>query len=87
MQSEIETGLLEWDLFRHFFKQGIVFCYRTSTDKSEFDFELDRYDIQIPADVYESEKEKYKQSCRVLQSSPESDFSLRVHTRFFVRPI
>ncbi|XP_056611493.1 MORC family CW-type zinc finger protein 3a isoform X1 [Triplophysa dalaica] len=52
---------------------------KTSTDKTEFDFETDRYNIQIPADVYESEKEKYKQSYRVFQSSPESDFSLRAY--------
>ncbi|KAK7154228.1 hypothetical protein R3I94_007552 [Phoxinus phoxinus] len=52
---------------------------KTSTDKSEFDFESDRYNILIPSEVYESEKEKYKQSCRVLQSSPESDFSLRAY--------
>ncbi|XP_051565686.1 MORC family CW-type zinc finger protein 3-like isoform X1 [Myxocyprinus asiaticus] len=49
------------------------------TDKSEFDFEVDRYDIRIPADVYESEKQTYKQSCHTLQSSPESDFSLRAY--------
>ncbi|XDV30371.1 hypothetical protein PO909_033305 [Leuciscus waleckii] len=52
---------------------------KTSTDKSEFDFETDRYNILIPPEVYESEKEKYKQSGRVLQSSPESDFSLRAY--------
>ncbi|XP_059418057.1 MORC family CW-type zinc finger protein 3a isoform X2 [Carassius carassius] len=52
---------------------------KTSTDKSEFDFDTDRYDIQIPSEVYESEKEKYKQPSRVFQSSPESDFSLRAY--------
>uniref|UniRef100_A0A672KS68 MORC family CW-type zinc finger protein 3-like n=1 Tax=Sinocyclocheilus grahami TaxID=75366 RepID=A0A672KS68_SINGR len=52
---------------------------KTSTDKSEFDFDTDRYDIQIPSEVYESEKEKYKQQSRVFQSSPESDFSLRAY--------
>ncbi|XP_067300066.1 MORC family CW-type zinc finger protein 3a isoform X2 [Pseudorasbora parva] len=52
---------------------------KTSSDKSEFDFETDRYDIQIPFEVYESEREKYKQPCRLLQSSPESDFSLRAY--------
>ncbi|XP_051565687.1 MORC family CW-type zinc finger protein 3-like isoform X2 [Myxocyprinus asiaticus] len=51
------------------------------TDKSEFDFEVDRYDIRIPADVYESEKQTYKQSCHTLQSSPESDFSLRANNK------
>ncbi|XP_039511786.1 MORC family CW-type zinc finger protein 3a [Pimephales promelas] len=52
---------------------------KTSTDKSEFDFETDRYNILIPSEVYETEKEKYKQSCRISQSSPESDFSLRAY--------
>nr|XP_055071247.1 MORC family CW-type zinc finger protein 3a [Misgurnus anguillicaudatus] len=52
---------------------------KTSTGKSEFDFEVNRYDIQIPADVFESEKEQYRQPCHVLQSSPESDFSLRAY--------
>lgn len=56
------------------------FCYRTSTDKSEFDFDTDRYDIQIPSEVYESEKEKYKQPSHSFHSSPDSDFSLRVST-------
>ncbi|RXN28976.1 MORC family CW-type zinc finger 3 [Labeo rohita] len=52
---------------------------KTSTGKSEFDFDTDRYDIQIPSEVYESEKEKYKQPCRSFQSSPESDFSLQAY--------
>ncbi|XP_058643800.1 MORC family CW-type zinc finger protein 3a isoform X2 [Onychostoma macrolepis] len=52
---------------------------KTSTDKSEFDFDIDRYDIQIPSEVYESEKEKYKQPSHSFQSSPESDFSLRAY--------
>ncbi|XP_056321411.1 MORC family CW-type zinc finger protein 3a [Danio aesculapii] len=52
---------------------------KTSSGKSEFDFDIDRYDIQIPAEVYENEKEKYKQPCRTFQSSPESDFSLRAY--------
>ncbi|XP_052005024.1 MORC family CW-type zinc finger protein 3-like isoform X2 [Xyrauchen texanus] len=58
------------------------------TNKSEFDFDVDRYDIQIPADVYESEKEIYKQSCHTLQSSPESDFSLRAYCSIlYLKPI
>ncbi|KAL1267762.1 hypothetical protein QQF64_033125 [Cirrhinus molitorella] len=52
---------------------------KTASDKSEFDFETDRYDIQIPSEVYESEKEKYKQPSRSFLSSPESDFSLRAY--------
>uniref|UniRef100_A0A8C2IC69 MORC family CW-type zinc finger 3a n=1 Tax=Cyprinus carpio TaxID=7962 RepID=A0A8C2IC69_CYPCA len=52
---------------------------KTSTDKSEFDFKTDRYDIQIPSEVYESEKKKYKQPSHAFLSSPESDFSLRAY--------
>uniref|UniRef100_A0A8C1IHA7 MORC family CW-type zinc finger 3a n=1 Tax=Cyprinus carpio TaxID=7962 RepID=A0A8C1IHA7_CYPCA len=52
---------------------------KTCTDKSEFDFKTDRYDIQIPSEVYESEKKKYKQPSHVFLSSPESDFSLRAY--------
>ncbi|XP_043105451.1 MORC family CW-type zinc finger protein 3a isoform X2 [Puntigrus tetrazona] len=52
---------------------------KTSTGKSEFDFDTDRYDIQIPSEVFESEKEKYKQPFHSFQSSPESDFSLRAY--------
>ncbi|XP_059356130.1 MORC family CW-type zinc finger protein 3-like [Carassius carassius] len=52
---------------------------KTSTDKSEFDFDTDRYDIQIPSEVYESEKEKYKQQSHSFQSSPDSDFSLQAY--------
>uniref|UniRef100_A0A9J8BUX8 MORC family CW-type zinc finger 3a n=2 Tax=Cyprinus carpio TaxID=7962 RepID=A0A9J8BUX8_CYPCA len=52
---------------------------KTSTDKSEFDFDTDRYDIQIPSEVYESEKEKYKQPSHSFHSSPDSDFSLRAY--------
>uniref|UniRef100_A0A9J7YFQ7 MORC family CW-type zinc finger 3a n=1 Tax=Cyprinus carpio carpio TaxID=630221 RepID=A0A9J7YFQ7_CYPCA len=50
---------------------------KTSTDKSEFVFETGCNDIQIPSEVYESEKKKYKQPSHVFLSSPESDFSLR----------
>uniref|UniRef100_A0A8C1C456 MORC family CW-type zinc finger 3a n=1 Tax=Cyprinus carpio carpio TaxID=630221 RepID=A0A8C1C456_CYPCA len=52
---------------------------KTSTDKSEFVFETGCNDIQIPSEVYESEKKKYKQPSHVFLSSPESDFSLRAY--------
>ncbi|XP_065107824.1 uncharacterized protein [Paramisgurnus dabryanus] len=54
---------------------------KTSTDASEFDFEADQYDIQIPDDVYEDEKEKYKQSlrayCSVLYLKPRMQIIIR----------
>ncbi|TRY88191.1 hypothetical protein DNTS_026888 [Danionella cerebrum] len=52
---------------------------KTSTGNPEFDFDTDRYDIRIPSEVYESEREMYKQPCRTFQSSPESDYSLRAY--------
>ncbi|KAI1899075.1 hypothetical protein AGOR_G00057740 [Albula goreensis] len=52
---------------------------RMSTGQTEFDFNVNRYDIQIPADVYESTSEKYKRQDRPLHSVPESDYSLRAY--------
>ncbi|XP_051564447.1 MORC family CW-type zinc finger protein 3a isoform X2 [Myxocyprinus asiaticus] len=84
-QTEAEL-LLELNAINAHYSSGstgtriIIWNLRKAlTDKPEFDFEVDRYDIQIPADVYDSEKETYKQSSRILQSSPESDFSLRAY--------
>ncbi|XP_051998772.1 MORC family CW-type zinc finger protein 3a isoform X2 [Xyrauchen texanus] len=84
-QTEAEL-LLELNAINAHYSSGstgtriIIWNLRKAlTDKPEFDFEVDRYDIQIPADVYDSEKETYKQSSRTLQSSPESDFSLRAY--------
>ncbi|KAG7467310.1 hypothetical protein MATL_G00152020 [Megalops atlanticus] len=52
---------------------------RKSNGQTEFDFNVNRYDIQIPADVYESTSEKYKRQDRTMQSVPESDYSLRAY--------
>lgn len=54
--------------------------FRMSTGQPEFDFNVNRYDIQIPADVFESTSEKYKRQDRPMHSVPESDYSLRVRT-------
>ncbi|XP_061083129.1 MORC family CW-type zinc finger protein 3-like [Conger conger] len=52
---------------------------RMSTGQPEFEFNVNRYDIQIPADVFESTSEKYKRQERPTQSVPESDYSLRAY--------
>ncbi|XP_077393508.1 MORC family CW-type zinc finger protein 3a [Festucalex cinctus] len=49
---------------------------RTSTGALEFDFQADRYDIQIPSDVYE----ELNRSCeRIPSHVPESVYSLRAY--------
>lgn len=48
------------------------------TGNLEFDFGWDRYDIRIPAEVYESTEEKNDRLERGLQMVPESTYSLRV---------
>ncbi|KAM9486601.1 MORC family CW-type zinc finger protein 3-like isoform 2-T6 [Clarias gariepinus] len=52
---------------------------RTFTGNLEFDFERDRYDLQIPADVYESTRETKKQQAGTIMSVPESEYSLRAY--------
>ncbi|KAK1797796.1 hypothetical protein P4O66_008144, partial [Electrophorus voltai] len=52
---------------------------KSSSEQLEFDFSSDRYDIRIPADVYESTKKQYKKPEHVMQSGPESDYSLRAY--------
>uniref|UniRef100_A0A8D0CNF7 MORC family CW-type zinc finger 3a n=1 Tax=Scleropages formosus TaxID=113540 RepID=A0A8D0CNF7_SCLFO len=52
---------------------------RMANGQPEFDFNIDKYDIQIPADVYETTSEKYKRQDRPTQSVPESDYSLRAY--------
>ncbi|KAL4657007.1 MORC family CW-type zinc finger protein 3-like isoform X1 [Arapaima gigas] len=52
---------------------------RMGNGQPEFDFNIDKYDIQIPADVYEPTREKYKRQDRPMQSVPESDYSLRAY--------
>uniref|UniRef100_A0A4W4HJQ3 Morc S5 domain-containing protein n=1 Tax=Electrophorus electricus TaxID=8005 RepID=A0A4W4HJQ3_ELEEL len=57
----------------------IIWNLRNSSEQLEFDFSSDRYDIRIPADVYESTKKQYKKPEHVMQSGPESDYSLRAY--------
>ncbi|XP_062390673.1 MORC family CW-type zinc finger protein 3a isoform X2 [Sardina pilchardus] len=53
---------------------------KTTTGQMEFDFNTDRYDIRIPPTVFETNRETYKRPERVMESPPESDFSLRAYT-------
>ncbi|XP_023697348.1 MORC family CW-type zinc finger protein 3-like [Paramormyrops kingsleyae] len=60
---------------------------RMSSGQPEFDFNIDRYDIQIPADVFENTSERYKRPDRIMQSVPESDYSLRAYCRIlYLKP-
>ncbi|MBN3312011.1 MORC3 protein, partial [Atractosteus spatula] len=52
---------------------------KMSNGKMEFDFDTDKYDIRIPADVLDNSSEKYKKQERHEQSVPESDYSLRAY--------
>nr|XP_057937266.1 MORC family CW-type zinc finger protein 3a [Doryrhamphus excisus] len=49
---------------------------RTSTGTLEFDFQKDRYDIQIPSDVYEALNQPFE---RIPSHVPESVYSLRAY--------
>uniref|UniRef100_A0A3B1K998 Morc S5 domain-containing protein n=1 Tax=Astyanax mexicanus TaxID=7994 RepID=A0A3B1K998_ASTMX len=51
---------------------------KTSDGKLEFDFESDRYDIRIPAEVYENTKDQTKRLDFSGQLVPDSVCSLRV---------
>uniref|UniRef100_A0A667WSW6 MORC family CW-type zinc finger 3a n=1 Tax=Myripristis murdjan TaxID=586833 RepID=A0A667WSW6_9TELE len=51
---------------------------KTSTGLTEFDFVKDRYDIQIPSEVYEAINDK-SQPERTASSIPESEYSLRAY--------
>ncbi|XP_035532911.1 MORC family CW-type zinc finger protein 3a [Morone saxatilis] len=50
----------------------------TSTGTTEFDFKKDRYDIQIPSDMYEGINNPSRHS-GVTSCIPESDYSLRAY--------
>ncbi|KAI4896965.1 hypothetical protein NFI96_017923, partial [Prochilodus magdalenae] len=52
---------------------------KTSEGTSEFEFERDRYDIRIPAQVYESNKEQTQRLEHDIQMVPESTYSLRAY--------
>ncbi|XP_022521352.2 MORC family CW-type zinc finger protein 3a [Astyanax mexicanus] len=52
---------------------------KTSDGKLEFDFESDRYDIRIPAEVYENTKDQIKRLDFSGQLVPDSVCSLRAY--------
>ncbi|NXG78907.1 MORC3 protein, partial [Baryphthengus martii] len=52
---------------------------RDKNEKTEFDFDKDKYDIRIPEDLDESGKRGYKKQERLDQIVPESDYSLRAY--------
>uniref|UniRef100_A0A8C4K0A3 MORC family CW-type zinc finger 3 n=1 Tax=Dromaius novaehollandiae TaxID=8790 RepID=A0A8C4K0A3_DRONO len=52
---------------------------RDKNEKTEFDFDKDRYDIRIPEDLDETGKRGYKKQERMDQVVPESDYSLRAY--------
>ncbi|XP_054643460.1 MORC family CW-type zinc finger protein 3a isoform X2 [Dunckerocampus dactyliophorus] len=64
--SDVTTGtrIIIWNL------------RRTSTGTLEFDFQKDRYDIQIPSDVYEALNQPFE---RIPSHIPESVYSLRAY--------
>ncbi|XP_058885069.1 MORC family CW-type zinc finger protein 3-like isoform X1 [Acipenser ruthenus] len=58
----------------------IIWNLRKSNEgKTEFDFDTDKYDIRIPADVLDKTNENYKRQERMDQTVPESDYSLRAY--------
>ncbi|XP_030622894.1 MORC family CW-type zinc finger protein 3-like [Chanos chanos] len=52
---------------------------KTSGKPTEFDFDKDSYDIRIPVDESEDKKKNYGKPERFMESTPESDFSLRAY--------
>ncbi|KAK2527166.1 hypothetical protein Q9233_008085 [Columba guinea] len=52
---------------------------RDKNEKTEFDFDKDKYDIRIPEDLDETGKRGYKKQERMDQIVPESDYSLRAY--------
>ncbi|XP_076857732.1 MORC family CW-type zinc finger protein 3a isoform X3 [Brachyhypopomus gauderio] len=64
----------------------IIWNLRKSlSGQEEFDYSTNRYDIRIPPDVYESTGKQYKKQEHVMQSGPESDYSLRVSFQIIIR--
>ncbi|RXM35737.1 MORC family CW-type zinc finger protein 3 [Acipenser ruthenus] len=53
--------------------------HMSNEGKTEFDFDADKYDIRIPADVLDNTNENYKRQERMDQTVPESDYSLRAY--------
>lgn len=63
----------------HYGHLSVPLACRTSTGQNEFDFLSDRYDFRIPPSIFETNKEMYRRPERVMEASPESDYSLRVN--------
>jgi len=61
----------------------LILFFRDKNEKTEFDFDKDKYDIRIPEDLDETGKRGYKKQERLDQIVPESDYSLRVCITFF----
>lgn len=59
-----------------------ILFLRDKNEKTEFDFDKDKYDIRIPEDLDETGKRGYKKQERMDQIVPESDYSLRVCITF-----
>uniref|UniRef100_A0AAY4D7Y8 Morc S5 domain-containing protein n=1 Tax=Denticeps clupeoides TaxID=299321 RepID=A0AAY4D7Y8_9TELE len=52
---------------------------RTESGKLEFDFDTERYDIQIPADMSDGTQTKFRRQERNTPTVPDTDFSLRAY--------
>ncbi|XP_031439781.1 MORC family CW-type zinc finger protein 3a [Clupea harengus] len=52
---------------------------RSTTGQMEFEFNRDKYDIQIPPTVFESNRDMYKRPELPMESHPESDSSLQAY--------
>ncbi|XP_030622874.1 MORC family CW-type zinc finger protein 3-like [Chanos chanos] len=58
----------------------IIWNLREASEKpTEFDFDKDSYDIRIPEDESEDKKKNFGKPERFMESTPESDFSLRAY--------
>lgn len=78
MRYQVHLNLFFPLIIRFFF-----LFLRDKNDKTEFDFDKDKYDIRIPEDLDETGKRGYKKQERLDQIVPESDYSLRVCILFF----
>lgn len=65
------TRIIIWNLRR---------CTISPEEKTlEFDFEQERYDIQIPSNVYEKKDENYRHAKSSTEAIPDSVYSLRAY--------
>ncbi|KAH0624843.1 hypothetical protein JD844_032692 [Phrynosoma platyrhinos] len=62
------------------FNKKHILLFMEKNQQTEFDFDTDKYDIRIPADLDEvTGKRGYKKQERQDQITPESDYSLRAY--------